>query len=276
MYPWERSSVPHSLPFHLFIMALVNIRWFSNVLGKQVETNVLLPEHYSGRCATFYLLHGLSDDSTMWLRRSRIEVDVSGLPLIVVMPDGFRGFYTDNADGPAYGRYIGQELVDMIDRVFPTIATRDKRAIGGLSMGGYGALRTALAYPDRFISANSHSGALGFGAQNDDTGPTPNVLGSGELLAIFGKQPRGTPHDLGYLAANVKASDHPMPKLLIDCGTEDFLYKQNLAYIATLKKLDIPHLYREYPGTHDWNYWNEHIKEAIAFHCEAMDVSAGT
>jgi putative tributyrin esterase len=254
-------------------MALVNLRWFSIVLGKQVETNVIVPEHYNGRCATFYLLHGLSDDSTMWLRRTTIELDVAGLPLIVVMPDGARGFYTDNDNGPAYGRHVGVELVDMIDRLFPTIATREKRSIGGLSMGGYGALRTALAYPERFVSANSHSGALGFGAQNEDDGPTPNVLGNAELQAIFGRRPRGTPHDLGFLAARVKAGNGPMPKLLIDCGTEDFLHKQNLDYVETLKRLDVPHLYREFPGTHSWDYWNEHIKEAIAFHCEAMDVA---
>ena len=249
-------------------MALINFRWFSRVLEKQVETQVLLPEHRTERCATFYLLHGLSDDSTMWLRRSRIEVDVDGLPLIVVMPDGGRGFYTDNDQGPKFGQHIGQELVDVIDRVFPTIASREKRSIGGLSMGGYGALRTALAYSDRFISANSHSGAVLAGT---------NGFGDGnaEFQRVLGKVPSGTHHDLLHLAKQASAAG-PLPQMLIDCGVDDFLYADNVKFIADLKQAGIPHTYREFPGAHSWDYWNEHISEAVAFHCAAMGIRRGT
>jgi S-formylglutathione hydrolase FrmB len=250
-------------------MALVTFRWFSRVLEKQVETQVLLPEHHPERCATFYLLHGLSDDSTMWLRRTRIEMDVAGLPLIVVMPDGFRGWYTDNERGPAYGRYIGEELIDVIDRVFPTIATRDKRSIGGLSMGGYGALRTALTFPEKFVSANSHSGAIACGRIN---GPRPDDARGRMFDDVFGPSPLGGKHDLIALAKKSHAAG-TLPKLLIDCGSEDFLWQDNLDTVAALETAGIPHTFRRFPGQHDWDYWNEHIREALAFHTAAMGIS---
>ena len=247
-------------------MALINFRWFSKILEKQVETQVILPEHRPERCATFYLLHGLSDDSTMWGRRTRIETDVDGLPLIVVMPDGFRGFYTDNDHGPAYGKYIGEELVDVIDRVFPTIATREKRSIGGLSMGGYGALRTALTYPEKFISANSHSGAIAAGRQN---GPHQEAWRAKLFDDIFGQTPLGGPHDLVALAKKAKAAG-TLPSLLIDCGEKDFLLQDNLDVTAALREAGVPHMYRQFPGEHNWDYWAEHISDAIAFHANAM------
>ncbi len=250
-------------------MALINFRWFSRVLEKQVETQILLPEHAKERCATFYLLHGLSDDSTMWLRRTRIEMDIEGMPLIVVMPDGFRTFYTDNDAGPAFGRYIGEELVDVIDRNFPTIAKREKRSIGGLSMGGYGALRTALAYPKRFVSANSHSGAIGFGSHAP--GPSHGVLNTVALEQILGKNPAGSAHDLTALATRAK-KEGTLPKMLIDCGVDDFLIAENRDVNAKWKKLRIPHTYKEFPGEHNWAYWSEHVRDAIAFHKKAMQI----
>jgi putative tributyrin esterase len=245
-------------------MSLIHFRWFSRVLQKHVETQVIVPEHYDGRCATFYLLHGLSDDSTIWLRRTRVESDVDGLPLITVMPDGFRGFYTDNEQGPRYGTHVGEELVDVIDRVFPTIKSRDKRCIGGLSMGGYGALRTALAYPDKFVSANSHSGAVLAGAGGFRADQT-------EFHRIFGPSPDGTHHDLLHLAKQAKTAGK-LPKLLIDCGVKDSLHKDNVTFVGQLKKARVPHSYREFPGVHNWDYWNEHVTDAIAFHAKAMGI----
>ena len=100
-----------------------------------------------------YLLHGLSDNHTIWLRRTGIERYVASLPIMVVMPDGGRGFYADADQGYAYGKAIGEELVDRIDKTFPTKASREGRVVAGLSMGGYGALRLALNYPERFRAA---------------------------------------------------------------------------------------------------------------------------
>ncbi len=104
-------------------MALCTLSWKSAVLGKMTTTQVLLPDGKAGPFPVLYLLHGLSDDASTWVRRSRIEVYVKDLPLVVVMPDGYRGFYTNNAEGPAYARHIGEELPGLIERTFAVISS---------------------------------------------------------------------------------------------------------------------------------------------------------
>jgi S-formylglutathione hydrolase FrmB len=250
-------------------MSLAHLHYYSNAIGKQVQAEVLLPDTGKGPFPVLYLLHGLSDDHTIWLRRTRLEMYVWGKPLIVVMPDGFRGFYTDHDKGPKFGTHLGEELVDTIDRFFPTIRKRSGRAIGGLSMGGYGALRTALAYPDRFCSAHSHSGALLHGSK-----PWPNAndrLDSEELIRVFGRTPMGTAHDVVHLAQTAMKAKK-LPAMLVDCGTEDFLLEDNRTFHAKLKSLRVPHTYKEYPGSHNWDYWDEHIREALAFHGKNLGI----
>jgi putative tributyrin esterase len=253
-------------------MAWSTVHWKSEVIGKQTTAQVLLPETGRGPFPVFYLLHGLSDDSSAWLRRSRIEWYVRDLPLIVVMPDGYRSFYTDAVEGPAFARHIGEELPSFVERTFHVRAERASRAIGGLSMGGYGALRIGLGYSDRFCSVNSHSGAVAWGNFDYKTGPNApaSLNGRGaeflrELSRIFGADPRGSDHDLGVLARRAKAAG-TLPELLLDCGTEDFLIEDNRSFHAELTGAQVPHTYCEFPGAHTWDYWNAHIQDALAFH----------
>jgi S-formylglutathione hydrolase FrmB len=235
-------------------MAFCQLHWSSKVLGKQTTTWLLLPEDLPGPFPTFYLLHGHSDDHTMWLRRTRIEPYVAGKPLIVVMPDGGRGWYTNNENGPAWAEHIGVELPGFIEKNFPAIASREGRFVGGLSMGGYGALRLALGYPERFISANSHSGSVLFG-----TKPQTDPM---RQLAV-GKNPAGTDHDLLVLAQRARAT---LPRLRIDCGVDDFLIEDNRALHQKFGEMRIPHEYQEFPGAHTWDYWDLHVQEAMEFH----------
>ena len=247
-------------------MSLCNIQWFSPTLHKQVNTYVILPDSGKGPYATYYLLHGLSDDYSIWQRRTRIEPYVDGKPMIVVMPDGFRGFYTNNNRGPAYFDYMTKDLVDFVDRTFPTKKTRAGRCVGGLSMGGYGALRMALGRPDLFASCNSHSGAVMRGSIKRFGKNEPQ-----EFLDIFGRDPNGSDHDLVELARRAKKAGQ-YPKIRIDCGTEDFLIQQNREYHTELTKLDIAHEYEEFPGDHNWGYWDIHVREAIAFHVKNLKI----
>ena len=251
-------------------MALLNVHWSSKVLQKKVATYVIVPEIGAPPFPVFYLLHGLSDDYTAWVRRTRIEWYVRELPLIVVMPDGYRGFYTDNDAGPAYATHFAEELPAFIERTFPAERTRRARCVGGLSMGGYGALRLALGYPDRYASANSHSGAVAYGGFDCSREGSP--LSPTETRQIFGPTPRGSDHDLLALASRAKSRGAPLPELLIDCGTEDHLLADNRALHAGLERLGIPHSYREFPGAHDWDYWDAHVRDAIDFHARALDL----
>ena len=145
-------------------MAIATLNFYSSSLQKQTPCNVILPEieGHDGPFPVYYLLHGLSDDCSMWGRKTSIGRYVQMLPLIVVMPDGGRGFYTDAPEGFAYESFITRDLIPFVDRMFHTVAERSGRSIGGLSMGGYGAIKLALKHPELFVSANSHSGAIGF------------------------------------------------------------------------------------------------------------------
>lgn len=245
-------------------MSFIHAHFFSDALQKQVQCYVLLPD--AGRCPfpVLYLLHGLSDDHTIWHRRTRIEQQVRGLPLAVVMPDGFRGFYTDNESGAPYGRYLFEDVIGFVERTFPVARKRSARCIGGLSMGGYGALRAAFARPDLFASAHSHSGAMHFGHK-----PLTGDYAE-EGRRVFGARPAGSEHDLFAWAKKRRLAAARLPKLRIDCGVGDHQIEPNRDLHRHLAKLNVPHEYHEFAGAHDWAYWDEHIGEALAFHARAL------
>ena len=249
-------------------MAFLELHYRSNALGLQTAANVILPESTQpGPYAVFYLLHGLSDDHTIWMRRTSIERYVENLPLIVVMPNGGRGFYTNAAQGFAYETAIVEDLISYIDRMFNTRAEREGRCIGGLSMGGYGALRLALRFPQMFCSAVSHSGALDF-AHSHRIEPEGD-----EWHRLLGDNPVGGVNDLYALVEQVDRNQ--LPAMRIDCGTEDFLIEHNRGFHAHLEKLNIPHEYAEFPGAHEWSYWDEHVQEAIQFHVRNLGIGSG-
>lgn len=135
-------------------------------------------------------------------------------------------------------------------------------------MGGYGAVKLALRYPEMFCSANSHSGALGFAhwALSTDPGNSFAV----EFTRVIGAEPVGGPNDLFALA---EALDPVVrPALSIDCGTSDHLLDANRAFHAHLTEIGYAHEYTEFPGAHDWSYWDEHIQQALKFHLSALEM----
>lgn len=241
-------------------MAFCELKYFSKALEKAAAATVLLPEgSHPGPFPVLYLLHGLSDDNTAWTRWSSIERYVRALPLIVVMPDGGRGFYCDAEQGLAYETALVRDLVGYVDSMFQTRATRDGRALAGLSMGGYGAAKLALKFPEMFCGAVSLSGAMGFAHR---------TLGSDEpwqreFARVVGADPVGGPNDLYALAAGLENSRRPA--LRIDCGVDDFLLEDNRAFHAFLTETGYPHDYVENAGAHEWGYWDRHIQEAITF-----------
>lgn len=246
-------------------MPFCELRYFSRSLEMQTACNVILPdpETWPPPYPVMYLLHGLSDDHTIWCRRTSIERYVESLPLMVVMPNGGRGFYCDAREGFAYGSSIVKDLVGLIDRLFPTRAERAGRCIGGLSMGGYGAMRLALGHPDLFCSVVSHSGALYFGhldlPEEDPRRP--------ECARITSP---GGPDDLFALAERLTPAE--WPAIRVDCGVDDFLIEHNRAFHAHLTRLGVPHEYEEFPGAHTWDYWDLHVQEAIGFHRRALGI----
>lgn len=241
-------------------MALVEVRRFSQILEKQIGMQVLLPDIGEPPYPTLYLLHGLSDDYTGWVRKSRLEMHLRDwpIPMIVVMPDGFRGWYCNNHRGPNYADYLAQETVGYVDRFFPTEARREKRWIGGLSMGGYGALTLALAHPDLFSQVTSHSGALFPWARD------PMIFPEREMTDVFGPDPGRSPYNPLVLAQRCSRRDF---RLSLDCGDEDLPWlPSNRSVMSGLRELGYSLDYQELPGGHDWYYWERRIPEFLEFH----------
>ena len=234
-------------------MPLARLQYFSNALQKQTAVNLILPDAKTeAPYVPWLLLHGLSDDETAWARRTSLERYVDGLPVVVAMPDGGRGFYVDADQGFAYFNALADELPVILAKYFHL---REEWAVGGLSMGGYGAVRFALGRPGRFRSAHAHSAALGFGHD-------PRYRDQAEFDRILGQPRVGGKDDLYELASQ----SVERPALRIDCGTEDFLIDDNRAFVAHLSAVGYAHEYEEFPGAHDWAYWDEHVQEQIAFH----------
>lgn len=236
-------------------MAAIQMHYSSQALSKMSELWVVLPDHWDGTpLPVLYLLHGLSDDASAWIRRSSIERHAGAHRMLVVMPDGGRGWYT-NAREPSQNRYEDHilEVVDRVDGLFNTVADRGGRAIGGLSMGGYGAVKLGLKHAARFGSIHSHSGALD-SLRDDERWPEEKRL-------IFG-QPPAASEDCFALAASAE----PRPALRIDCGVDDFLIEHNRRFHAELEALGYAHEYEEHPGDHNWGYWDRHVVAALAFH----------
>jgi putative tributyrin esterase len=211
---------------------------------------------------TLYLLHGLSDDHTIWQRRTSIERYVQSLDLAVVMPEVHRSFYTDTATGQRYWTFISEELPALARSYFPLSDLREDNFVAGLSMGGYGAFKLALTHPKRYAAAASLSGAVDIcGVFKNEDEPwlaeMRNVFGSPEAL-------QGSRNDLFYLADQL-AKKKKRPRLYQYCGTEDFLYSDNLRFREHLKALGIQATYEEGPGTHEWQYWDQQIQRVLAW-----------
>jgi putative tributyrin esterase len=238
-------------------MALCRVNFFGNSIGKMSAMDVVVPENHAGPLPVLYLLHGHSDDQTAWQRRTSIERYVEGMPLIVVMPDGARSFYCndDRPGGMRYEDHIAKDVVEFVDRTFHTVAKPKGRAIAGLSMGGYGAIMLGLKHPDLYSVACGHSSAVGWASRQFKWRP--------ELQAcLAGVTP--SRYDIFALSRKFRKSGRKLA-LRLDCGTEDFLLEQNRKFHRHLEKLDFAHEYAEYPGTHCWEYWDEHIRQTIAF-----------
>jgi putative tributyrin esterase len=253
-------------------MALANLSFFGKSIGLTSQLSILLPDSGNGPFPVFYLLHGLSDDHTTWLRRTSLERYAADIPMIIVMPATGRGWYTNSESpgGRAYEDHITKDVLPFIDRLFPTIQRREGRVIGGLSMGGYGAVKLALKFPDTFCSATSHSGPLMTPLHKPESRPKELQAKGAEFEAIFGKDWRGGPNDPIALAK--KCPLHLRPALRFDCGTNDFLLDQNREFHSLLNELPFPHEYQEFDGDHNWAYWDNHIQEALAFHRRQLHI----
>jgi S-formylglutathione hydrolase FrmB len=206
-----------------------------------------------------YLLHGLSDDHTIWLRRTSIERYVAPLGLAVVMPQVHRSFYADEALGGAYWTFLTAELPALVHRFFRLSDRREDTFVAGLSMGGYGAFKWALRQPERFAAAASLSGALhvsglrASGVREEDPNLFPRIFGH--------RDPTGSQDDLLALVNSVDVEK--VPPLRLWCGTEDPLYDDNVMFAEVCNQAGVPIETTFGPGAHDWGYWDDCIQDVL-------------
>jgi S-formylglutathione hydrolase FrmB len=213
---------------------------------------------------TLYLLHGHSDDHTAWQRWTSIEKYVEGLDLVVVMPAVNLSFYTDMVYGGNYWQFISEEVPAVVRDMFSLSSAREDNFVAGLSMGGYGAFKLALTYPERYTAAASLSGAVDIRPVVDleNTGNDEAWLaGMRNVFGDLSKVP-GSKHDLFTLAQNI-AKGPVKPRLYQCCGTEDFLYADNLRFRDAVRKLPLDLTYEEGPGEHVWGYWDKMIQNVL-------------
>ena len=256
-------------------MAFFQMNYHSDALGMGVSVNVILPEKAKtmiGMTAnggdtykTLYLFHGLSDDQTIWMRRTSIERYAADHNIAVVMPSVARSWYTDTAYGAKYLTFVTRELPDVCRGFFRGMSDkREDTLVAGLSMGGYGAIKAALTCPERFGLCASLSGALDVSDFTRNR-PLPEWRGIAGFDLMGGEDLLGGPMDIYAMARRNAAEGKPFPKLYMWCGEQDGLIKHNDRYHALLNELGVEHVYETSEGNHSWKWWDLHIQDALNY-----------
>lgn len=285
--------------------------FLSPALGVRKHLVVYLPPSYgrdtTRRYPVAYYLHGLSGTETDWLSKGSIDVVADSLwsrgvsETIIVLPDGDDGWYTTwidqigfrtcadtiHSEAPdrycvaheRYDEYIARDVVRYVDSTYRTRADRNNRGIGGLSMGGYGAISLALRFPEVFGAAASHSGVVSplyagphplaepirYANTAEETRPNSGPYFA-RYLRYWGTDiERWRAADPARIAAEAKRRGLRMPALFIDCGRDDGFVDQNRALHAELTRLGIRHEYAEWPGAHTWQYWSTHVGQSLGW-----------
>ena len=251
-------------------MAFVDLKFYSESLGMQSEISVIIPQKSAageigiasgagsdGKYKCIYLLHGLSDDHTIWARRTSIERYAQEYGIVVVMPCGARSFYTNMKYGGAYYNYVAKEVPRIVREFFNVSGKREDNAIAGLSMGGYGALKIGMRESDSFFAAAGLSSV----ADIKDFIAIPRY--ANVAAPIFGDD-KCVPdsEDLFALATELDKKD-VKPRIFMGVGKQDFLYEANQRLRAHIEPLSIDYTYRESDGIHSWAFWDEYIQYVL-------------
>lgn len=259
-------------------MAVFHVTMFSNALHRLTEMTAIVPVEKSegipeelrapddAPLKTVMLLHGFSGTHSDWLFGSRIQQLAMRYHIAVLCPSGENAFYVDDTKRDAlYEQYLC-EVLAFSRRVFPLSQKAEDTVIGGLSMGGYGAMRNGLKHPELFGGIIALSSAF----ITDELAKHPKHEGNGMASAGYYEQIFGDPasilgsdRDVKHLALQASKSGRPAQRIFMACGTEDFLKDANDDFSAYLTSLGMEHTYVKNPGVHDWAFWDAHIEKAL-------------
>jgi S-formylglutathione hydrolase FrmB len=232
---------------------LATLKFYSEALRRHVTYTAILPAQPAGPAPVLLQLHGFSDDHTAWAACSNLIRHAESYPFLIVLPDGGTSFYLNLNPLAHYEDFLMQDLWGHVNATFRV--RPGPWAVGGLSMGGYGALRLGMKYPERFASVWAHSSAF---------------LPPDMLSAFCGVPFDVADADIYGLAAEFARRDGARPVISFDCGTEDHLLEANRSMHQHLDALGVVHGYSEHPGAHTWDYWDEHVQSALRQHASIL------
>lgn len=245
---------------------------YSRALGQSIPYLAYLPPGYGDRPGrrypVIYFLHGYNDGGARsWLIKGNMVETLDILigrgaipPVIAIFPEAGGSFYADGPHGQSpWERALTQELVNHVDAAFHTRASRRGRAVSGVSMGGFGAVKLALQYPHLFCSAHAHAGL--FDVRDVDFMPQRFGEGDGSRLHREWNSP------IVLVEAPERTEDL---QLSFDCGEGDPLFPQSVAFQDTLVNLAIPHTFWQAQGYHTWDVFQRMIPPALMAHARAF------
>jgi S-formylglutathione hydrolase FrmB len=242
---------------------------FSFVLPNDVNMEEVKDLRYYDRPPkSLILLHGLTGTDTDWLFGGVAQEMAIQYNLAVFMPTAGNFFYLDRGyPGGNYASFVGEEFPAYIRRVFGFCTKREDTLIGGLSMGGYGAIRTALAFPETFSACIALSSALRIHEIADNDGKTQSVMPPAMVRDVFGDPETLAASDRNpeVLFRRLKEAGGKIPKMYLACGTEDTLLGANREFRTFLKREKADFRFEEGPGAHTWSFWNEYLPRGLAW-----------
>ena len=253
-------------------MSYFRIEYFSNALCRRTSFDVLIPNdrgidssgfYPTDTMHTLFLLHGYTGKAGNWVP----EDVVQKYRIAIVMPNAENSFYLNGlSSGHAYQTMVGEELVDYVRKTFHLARCREDTFIAGMSMGGFGALHTGLAYPETFGKIAALSSALiVHSIAHMKPGDNPVVANYDYYRECFGDletvESRETNPEVQIQL--LKARGGIIPDIFMCCGTEDFLLEGNRSMHEFLLREQIEHTYYESSGNHDMAFWSEYIVKAV-------------
>jgi S-formylglutathione hydrolase FrmB len=245
-----------------FAVDVDTVAVYSNKMKREIKCVVIKPEKYSKKTnlPVVYLLHGYSGKYDNWVKKvTALTSYASSMNVIIVCPDGgFSSWYFDSPIDSTYQyeTFISSELVTYIDANYSTIKNANARALTGLSMGGHGGIYVGMQHPQVFGAIGSMSGAL------DVTFIKSSYQVDKRLGDTVNFAKNWKTHSTFAMVDTIKDTNQ---KIIIDCGTEDFVLAFNEEIHKRLLKRKIKHDYILRPGKHDWNYWGNAVYFQLAF-----------
>ncbi len=262
----------------------------SRILKQVVHYCVYLPSGYDGGAAqhppqrypVLYFLHGLGDNeqtlfnSGGWTLLDDLRNQHKMGDFLIAAPEARRSFYINSADGLVrYSDFFLQEFLPLIESKYRIRSGRAGRAISGISMGGYGALRFAFAHPELFSAVSAQSAALITESPRELDGASQTGMSLiGVLGPVFGK-PINVAHwneNSPFVLAKRNAAALRKMGIYFNCGQDDnYGFEKGAAALHDeLQRENVKHEYHAYPGDHGLAYFMSHFAEVMEFHSRAF------